>query len=209
MRALYHLRQTNPPLISGVEMMKVLIAAMSLPVEESSDLIERVTEEVRGRIRPLHDGKPRIMLVGDQVDDTALVEAIEEAGAWVTMDDLSIGSKMYWNDVDETADPIEGIADRYLRKLKLPTTFISSDQGYEQTLETRFMHLKKYAEEFDITAVILLTYKCCDPYGFEVPALESYLTSSGRPVLHLEEEYQSFALQRVKTRIEAFLEMIA
>ena len=45
---------------------------MSLPVQESSDLIGKVTEEVKGRIRPPQDGKPRIMLVGDQVDDTAL-----------------------------------------------------------------------------------------------------------------------------------------
>ena len=105
MRDLYLLRRTSPPLISGVEMMKVLVAAMSLPVQESSDLIGKVTEEVKGRIRPPQDGKPRIMLVGDQVDDTALVEAIEEAGAWVTMDDISIGSKMYWNDVDGDRRP--------------------------------------------------------------------------------------------------------
>ena len=47
MRDLYLLRRTSPPLISGVEMMKVLVAAMSLPVKESSELIEKVTEEVK------------------------------------------------------------------------------------------------------------------------------------------------------------------
>ena len=35
MRALYALRKSDPPLISGVEMMQVLVAAMSLPVDES------------------------------------------------------------------------------------------------------------------------------------------------------------------------------
>lgn len=208
MRDLYRLRQTSPPLISGVEMMKILVAAMSLPVEESSELIERVTEEVKERKRPLKDGKPRIMLVGDQVDDTTLVETIEDAGAWVVMDDLSIGSKVYWNDVDVTPDPIEGIAERYLKKLKLPTTFIDSGDSYEENLEARFGHLKGYAEDFNVTGVILLTYKYCDPYGFEVPALKSYMTSSGRSVFHLEDEYHTFAFARVKTRIEAFLEMI-
>jgi benzoyl-CoA reductase/2-hydroxyglutaryl-CoA dehydratase subunit BcrC/BadD/HgdB len=189
-------------------MMKILVAAMSLPVEESSELIERVTDEVKKRERPHKDGKPRIMLVGDQVDDTSLAEAIEDAGAWVVMDDLSIGSKVYWNDVDATPDPIEGIAERYLKKLKLPTTFINFGDSYEENLEARFGHLKKYAEDFNVTGVILLTYKNCDPYGFEVPALKSYMTSSGTPVLHLEDEYHSFAFARVKTRIEAFLEMI-
>jgi len=208
MRDLYRLRQTSPPLTSGVEMMKILVAAMSLPVEESSEMIERVTEEVGQRRRPFNNGKPRIMVAGDQVDDTTLVEAIEEAGAWVVMDDLSMGSKMYWNDVDVTPDPIEGIAERHLRRLKLPTTFINSGESYEKNLEARFGHLKKYVDDFKVTGVILLTYKYCDPYGFEVPALKSYITSLGRSVLHLEDEYQALAFARTKTRIEAFLEMI-
>jgi bzd-type benzoyl-CoA reductase N subunit len=208
MRDLYRLRQTSPPLVSGVEMMKILVAAMSLPVKESSELIESVTEEAKERKRPLNDGKPRIMLVGDQIDDTTLVEAIEYAGAWVVMDDLSIGSKVYWNDVGVTPDPIKGIAERYLKKLKLPTTFIDARNNYEENLETRFGHLKGYAEDFNVSGVIVLTYKNCDPYGFEVPALKSYLTSLGMSVLHLEDEYHVSAFARLKTRIEAFLEMI-
>ncbi len=49
MRALYALRKSDPPLISGVEMMQVLVAAMSLPVDESTALIEGVTAEVQER----------------------------------------------------------------------------------------------------------------------------------------------------------------
>lgn len=80
MRELYNLRKAHPPLISGVEMTQVLVAAMSLPVDESSSLIKAVTEEVvRGK--PVSNGKKRIMLVGDQIDDIALIQIIEHAGA--------------------------------------------------------------------------------------------------------------------------------
>ena len=95
MRELYSLRKSNPPLISGSEMMKVLVAAMSLPVTESSALIEAVTKEVKGRA-PSGKAQKRIMLIGDQIDDVAIVDAIEGTGAWLVMDDLSMGSKMYW-----------------------------------------------------------------------------------------------------------------
>ncbi len=81
MRELYDLRKSNPPLISGTEMMKVLVAAMSLPVDESSALIKAVTKEVKER-KPAA-GKPaakRIMLIGDQIDDVAVIDAIESAG---------------------------------------------------------------------------------------------------------------------------------
>jgi bzd-type benzoyl-CoA reductase N subunit len=209
MRELYELRKTNPPRLSGAEMMKVLVAAMSLPVDESSSLIKAVTEEVKQR-KPAGDGTAkRIMLIGDQIDDVAMVEAIEGAGAHLVMDDLSIGSKMYWQDVDATQDPVQGIAERYLKKLKIPTTFVSEGETYAENLEARFGHIRKYISEFKVDGVILFIYKYCDPYGFEVPAMKSFIESQGTPVLYLEDEYATSTLARVKTRIEAFLEMIA
>ena len=209
MRDLYALRKTNPPLISGPEMMKVLVAAMGLPVEESSALIESVTKEVKQRVAGVAGNKKRIMLIGDQIDDVAIVDAIEGTGALLVMDDLSIGSKMYFSDVDITTDPVQGIAERYLKKLKIPTTYIGDGNTYEENLEARFGHLRKYITEFKVEGAILFIYKYCDPYGFEVPVFKSFIESAGVPVLYLEDEYSSSTLPRVKTRIEAFLEMIA
>ncbi|MRR08340.1 MAG: 2-hydroxyacyl-CoA dehydratase, partial [Deltaproteobacteria bacterium] len=210
MRDLYDLRKSNPPLISGVEMMKVCVAAMSLPVEEASALIEAVIKEVKGRTPAAGDAKAkRIMIIGDQIDDVAVIEAIESTGAYLVMDDLSTGSKMYWQDVDATPDPLQGIAERYLRKLKIPTTFIGSAPTYQGILEERFGHMKNYVKDFKVDGVILFIYKYCDPYGFEVPAIKSYVEAAGAPVLYLEDEYSTSSLARVKTRIEAFLEMIA
>lgn len=208
MRELYDLRKSNPPLISGVEMMKVLVAAMSIPVEESSALIESVTREVKQR-KPAGNKQKRIMLIGDQIDDAAMIDAIEATGAQLVMDDLSIGSKMYWQDVDVTTDPVQGIAERYLRKLKIPTTYVGDGNNYQENLEARFGHMKKYINEFKVDGAILFIYKYCDPYGFEVPAIKSFIESAGTPVLYLEDEYSTSTLARVKTRIEAFLEMIA
>lgn len=209
MRELYDLRKTNPPAISGTEMMKVLVAAMSLPVDESSALIRSVIEEVKKRAARQDGKSPRIMLIGDQIDDVAIIDAIEGAGAHVVMDDLSIGAKMYWGDVEATPDPIQGIAERYLRKLKIPTTFVGSKDTYQGILDERYGHMKQFIKDFQVNGAILFIYKYCDPYGFEVPAMKSYIESSGTPVLYVEDEYSVSTLARVKTRIEAFLEMIA
>ncbi len=209
MRELYALRKPNPPLISGAEMMKVLVAAMSIPVDESSALIKGITEEVKKRTAPADGNRKRIMIISDQIDNTAIPESIENAGAWLVADDLSIGGKIYWPEVDEKTDPLQGIAERYLRKLKIPTTFVSDGDTYEENLEARFGHLKQRIAEFKVDGAILFIYKYCDPYGFEVPAMKSYIESGGTPVLYLEDEYSTSTLARVKTRIEAFLEMIA
>ncbi len=209
MKELYRLRQTTPPRISGAEMMKVLVAAMSLPVEESKALIKSVIDEVSKRDVPADTKSPRIMLIGDQIDNVDVIDVIEKTGASLVMDDLSIGAKTYWPEVDETADPVQGIAERYLRKLKLPTTFIGTGDTYEENLDARFGHLKQYIKDFKIDGAILLVYKYCDPYGFEVPAVKSYVESNGVPLLYIEDEYSTSTLPRMKTRVEAFLEMIA
>ncbi len=209
MRQLYALRKAKDPLISGTEMMKVLVAAMSLPVAESSELIKDVISEVQGREGSSSAHRKRLLLIGDQIDDTAIIDAIEGADAALIMDDLSIGSKMYFTDVDLTDDPVQGVAERYLRKLKIPTTFVADGETYEENLRARYGHLRRYIEEYAIDGAILIVYKFCDPYGFEVPAIKSFVESAGVPLLYLEDEYSTSALPRMKTRIEAFLEMIA
>lgn len=208
MRQLYELRKFDPPLISGVEMTKVLVAAMSLPVEESTGLIHSVIDEVKKREKMSSGKSPRIMIVGDQIDDIALIEIIEKTGAWMVIDDMSIGSKIYWPDVELKNNPIDGIAERYLRKIKLPTLYTETGGTYQNNLEERFGHIRQFIKDFKVDGVILFIYKYCDPFGFEVPAAKSYIESLGTPVLYLEDEYSMSTLARLKTRVEAFLEMI-
>jgi len=209
MRELYALRKVDPPLISGVEMTQVLVAAMSLPVEESTALIKSVTAEVQGRGRQAGAPGARVMLVGDQIDDYAIAKIIEDAGGKLVMDNLSIGSKVYWPDAEATPDPLAGLAERYLRKIKIPTTYVTFGETYQENLEARFGHIRGFIKEFGVNAVILFVYKYCDPYGFEVPSIKRFIEQTGVPVLYLEDEYSTSTLGRTKTRIEAFLEMIA
>jgi benzoyl-CoA reductase/2-hydroxyglutaryl-CoA dehydratase subunit BcrC/BadD/HgdB len=208
MRQLYELRKSHPPLISGVEMIKVLVAAMSLPVEEATELICSVIDEVKNGGCTFVEKPVRIMIVGDQIDDTALPEIIEKAEAQMVMDDTSIGSQIYWPDIEITRNPIDGIAERYLRKIRLPTTYIDTGGTYQDNLEERFGHIRKFIKDFDVNGIILFIYRYCDPYGFEVPAMKDYINSFGTPVLYLEDEYSTSTLGRLTTRIEAFLEMI-
>ena len=208
MRDLYDLRKPDQPLISGIEMIKLLVAVKALPVDESTALIRQVAKEVKGREMSSPQKPLRVMLVGDQIDDTALIEIIEKTGAQVVMDDISVGSKLYYADMEATHDPVDGIAEYYLKKVSLPTFYRDRGGSYDENLELRFGHLKRFISEFNVDAVILLVYKNCDPYGFEVPATISYIESLGKSVFYVEDEYSSSSSSRLKTRIEAFLEML-
>ena len=121
-------------------------------------------------------------------------QIIEDAGGRLVMDDLSIGSKIYWPDVDATADPLDGIAERYLRQVKIADDLRLRGDTYEENLEARFGHLREYIKEFEVNGVILFIYKYCDPYGFEVPSIKGFIESAGTPVLYLEDEYSTSTL---------------
>ncbi len=208
-RELMELRKSQPSPISGAEMTKVLVAAMSLPVDEATELIKSVIAEVKHKAVSHAPASARIMVVGAQVDSAAFIKLIEDSGASVVIDDLCPGTRESWSTVEVTDDPIDGIASRYLRKLKCGRTYREQKGSYTEYLEDRFGHVGKFAKDFKVNGVILYFYKYCDPFGFEVPALKSYIQSQNIPVLYLEDEYSMSSIGRLKTRIQAFLEINA
>ncbi len=208
-RELYELRKSDPPLISGTEVAKTLVAVMGIPVDEGNDLLADIIREVKQRASVPAGKSARIMVVGAQIDDVALIDLIEDSGAQVVADDLCPGAREYFPLVDVTDDPIDGIAERYLRKIKCGRTYREMKASYREYLEDRFGHIGQMVKDFKVGGVVLYIYKYCDPFGFEVPAMKSYIESLGTPVLYLEDEYSMSTIARLRTRVQAFLEMMA
>jgi len=207
-RELYELRKTSPPLISGTEVAKLLIAAVSIPVAEATELINSVIEEVKQRGRVLAAKSARLMVVGAQLDNIDFIDLIENSGAWVVADDLCPGAREFFSDVAVTPAPIDGIAERYLGKIYCGRTFRERRGSYQEYLEQRFGHIGRFIRDFEVDGVVLYIYKYCDPFGFEVPAMKSYIESEGTPVLYLEDEYSMSTIGRLRTRLQAFLELL-
>jgi benzoyl-CoA reductase/2-hydroxyglutaryl-CoA dehydratase subunit BcrC/BadD/HgdB len=108
-----------------------------------------------------------------------------------------------------TSDPLDGLAKRYLNDLKCPRTFRETTSSFEEDQEVRFGYIKDYAKEWNVNGVILQSMKYCDTHGYEVPAIKAYFDRLGIPSLYLEHEYTMVALAPLKTRVEAFIEMIS
>ena len=207
-RELYQLRKSDPPQVSGVEVAKVLVAAVSLPVDEASELIGDVIDEVKPRQAVPAQKSARLMVVGAQMDNVAFIDLVEKSGAWVVADDLCPGARESLSYVDTTADPIDGIAERYLRKIYCGRTFRERKGSYQDYMEERFGHIADMIKDFKVDGVVLYIYKYCDPFGFEVPEMKSYIEAKGTPVLYVEDEYSMSTIGRLRTRIQAFLELL-
>lgn len=212
-RELYDLRKSDPPLISGVETQQVMVALTGLPVNEGSNLLRQVITEVKQRKNGPQKKSARLLFWGSIIDNTALIEMIEELDANIVIDDTCVGSRAYFPDVKITPDPLEGLAYRYLVDIKCPRTFREAVFGetkkdYMADLESRFGYLRKYANEWKTNGVILQALRYCDTHGYEVPALKDYLDSIGLPNIYLEHDYSKSALAPLKTRVQAFIEML-
>ncbi len=208
-RTLYEFRKSDPPLISGTELTMVLTVGSSLPIEESNLLFDQVIEEIRQRgTSPFHRG-PRIFLDGACLDHIELIKLIEELGGHVVADTLCNGARDHLPLTEEGEDPLNALAHRYLGKINCPKTYRENKAGnFEGDIANRFGDIGAYTKEFKVDGAILYIYKYCDPFGFEVPARKAYYQSLQVPLLHLEDIYSAGTMGQLRTRIQAFLEMI-
>ncbi|MFQ5987372.1 MAG: 2-hydroxyacyl-CoA dehydratase subunit D [Dehalococcoidia bacterium] len=208
LRQLTGLRKQAPPLISATEMTQVMMAAMSVPVYESNEMLKNIIEEVSTRKDGPQEKATRLLVYGCEIDDIAFINLVEECGANVVIDDLCMGTRDYWKDVATEGDPLQNLADRILGEIMCPRTFRRSRGTRQQDLDNRFSYIRDFAKEFNVNGAILYIIRYCDTFEFDAPEVRDYLEEAGIPVLYLEDDYSLTSIQGFKTRIQAFLEMI-
>ncbi len=200
MQELYDLRKADKPPISGVEAMKIAIAAFTTPKPVFNKLMQDALEEIKAR--PGIDGyKARIMIAGSFMDDTFLLELIEEAGGLVVADNLCYGFRHFDTLVEEDSDdPLEAIARRYYWHNPCPRMQGEFDRRLDET--------RAIAKGANVDGIIFQRIAYCDNHGAESPMESRFLEEEGIPTIILEREYMPSDRGRLKTRIQAFLERI-
>jgi benzoyl-CoA reductase subunit C len=208
-RALYEFRKADPPLVSGTELTKVLTVGSSLPIAEANRLFDQVLAEI-GRREKSHLKKgPRIFIDGACLDNIELIKLVEELGGNVVADTICNGARDHFPKTDVGGDPVDALSRRYLGKINCPKTYRENRTGtFEGDIASRFDDIGAYTKEFKAEGAILYIYKYCDPFGFEVPARKAYYESIHVPLLCLEDVYSAGTMGQLRTRIQAFLEMI-
>lgn len=208
-RELHSLRKEDPPLISGTEAAKALIATMCLPVEESNELLRGVIKEAEERKLSPQGKATRALIWGTPLDDIAVTQLVEENGANVVVEDTCTGIRPHLFDVEVTADPLDGIVNHYTEELTCPTLCKEISGTHKEDVENRYGYLKELVKDYKVNAVImpLVTY-CCN-HAIDSLNIRDYLKEeTGIPSLMFEHDYNVAALAPIKTRVQAFVEMI-
>jgi benzoyl-CoA reductase/2-hydroxyglutaryl-CoA dehydratase subunit BcrC/BadD/HgdB len=161
-----------------------------------------VRDEVIARADGPRPKRARLTFYGCINDDVTLIRLIEECGAHVVMDDTCIGARGLLGSVPDGADPLGGFVQYYFRGFQCPRT-------YRGTALSRFDYLVEAAREYGASGVVLYMLAFCDPHKFDVVDVRRHLEGAGLGSLVLEDDYTVSNLESMRTRIQAFVEMLS
>ena len=198
LKRVYDLRVKDPPLISGVEALEIVLSSMVMSKDKHNNLIKHLLSTVSNRANPPERGV-RLLVSGSIMDNVELLKIVESVGGNVVADDWCTGSRYFWDLIDIDGDPLSAIARRYLSKI--PSSFILEQKE-------RFEHTINMARQFNVDAVIIFVLKFCDAHMFDAPQLIQRLKAEDLPVLYLQWEHSLSGIAQLKTRVEAFMEMV-
>lgn len=203
---LYKIKSDAPKSISARDVSNCVKAAMYMPVEEHNRLMKELIEDLdAGAEKVLKEGDvPRVIFSGNLCVFPDVLDFVEDAGAYVVGDDMCTGYRYFVTKVDGKKlgklGPIEALSDRIIER---PICAAKHNPDFD-----RGKFLKGLVDENRVDGVIFLLLKFCDPHSFDYPYLVESLNEIGVPHILIEAEMDNPALGQLKTRMEAFVEMI-
>lgn len=195
---IYNKRKDGAVPLKGSEFTDIMLAVTSLPVEVSIEMLEKIIEEIQGR-KVNKDTDVRIYLGSGYHEEQGILDLIEDAGAVIVGDNSCLGIIQFDMNVDENSDdPIQAIAGRYLQRVSCPRMV----DDFKRRLE--FMHVA--LEEFKVDAVILDKLEFCTLWSGILYLYKKELEKINMPMLKLSRELYSGATGQIKTRVQALIE---
>ena len=197
LRRINELRRADRPVITGSEMMNLVLADQVMDKAEMNVVLEAFIKELAGR-KPGPD-KIRLMIVGSETWDARLEELAEAQGANVVVDELDNGTSYYWNNVLPQEDRLMALALRYLGR---PHSALK-DNNYRR----RPQHIFELAEDFNVDGVLLEKQIYCHTHGSDMYAVWKILRERYIPY-HYFERGSLLPEDETAARLEAFLSML-
>ena len=213
-RRLQDLRKGNP-VINGRDAMLVNQTSLWDDIERWTQKVNELCDELEKRVEQkeysTYPDTPRVMLTGTPMiwpDSWKVPNLIEESNPQgvVVVDEQCSGDRILYDPVgvDEwtMSDMLDAISERYLMACTCPC--FTSEHGNEDRINWIIDRIKEYK----IDGVIYYVVRGCILYAMEYQRIKRVLDKMNIPVYYLDTEYTREDVGQMKTRVEAFLEML-
>lgn len=196
-KELYDLRAEGRLRSSNQEFYQVLRQGEFLHPDDFLSLVAQFAATSQG------EGKkgPVVILSGVLPSPPDLLSLLDELGVRIGDDDLLNCSRRLLMRPSDKADPFEALADGYFAMPPCSTR--------NSPVEERLKHLLRQAQRCGAKGVVFFTVKFCEPELFDIPQLVEELKSQGLAMLVMDTELNQGVSGQMRTRVEAFVEMIS
>jgi benzoyl-CoA reductase/2-hydroxyglutaryl-CoA dehydratase subunit BcrC/BadD/HgdB len=167
------------------------------------DILDSIYQELMEKRQIAGAGVPRLLLLGPNIacGDYKVLELVKEAGGEIVVEEVCEGVRYYWQNIDNKGDLLQSLAKGYLVD-RLPCAFMRN------ATRSRFDFALKLASEFNVSGVIWYELLNCETYDSESYYFACKMEEMNIPMLILESNYGDADIGPLKTRIEAFIEIV-
>jgi benzoyl-CoA reductase/2-hydroxyglutaryl-CoA dehydratase subunit BcrC/BadD/HgdB len=208
-KRLMEIRKSAVPVISGSDSFLVMQACFFDSIErwirKTTELCSELEQNIKEKRMIKPENALRILITGAPIilPNFKIPEIIESLKAHIAMDETCAGSQLYYAsvEVDEwnMADMMKAISEHYLMPSVCPC-FIKSEDRIDQLLNL--------VKEYRIDAVIYHTLRLCLLFDIESFKIKDVMEQESIPFLLLNTDYSKEDKEQLRTRIEAFIEVI-
>ncbi len=184
------------PILTAREYYEAMMARWILPPDEYAALVATVL----GGPGPAAQSGPRVVVTGGPLYATVLPTLLDELGARWVGDDLCTGGRTTWSGEETEDEPVAAIADRLLSRPLCPAKHVDRHDPGRDVVDV--------ARRAAASGVIVYRLKFCDPHAFDYPRIKQCLDEAGLANLLIEVETPTGATGQLRTRLQAFLEML-
>ncbi|MGC8579966.1 MAG: 2-hydroxyacyl-CoA dehydratase subunit D [bacterium] len=193
---LYEIRRNNPVALSSYEFYNVLKAGSVLPVEDFIKMLEPVLSQLEKKaVQPVEH---RVIISGITPEPIDLLKVFDELEMYIVDDDMTNGTRHYSKGVLKGIEPVD--IDNFVFGGSPCSTLFNPAKDRREYLAEKAKANK--------AGVVLWQIKFCEPEAFERPDLMNYLKQQGIQVTSFEVELQMSSFEGIKTRLQAFKEIM-
>ena len=207
LKRLAALRKATPSPIHGLDALLINQLAFFDDPQRFAKQVNLLCDELEERIARkegvLPANAPRILITGtpEPLPFWKIHSLIEQAGAIVVGEETCTGERYYKDLTEPAAEVDEMLTNIAERSLKVNCACFTPNNGRIEDIVTMTNNLKA-------DGVIDFALQFCQPYGIESYTVGKELDKRNIPHLKLESDFSREDQGQLKTRIDAFLEML-
>ena len=202
------LRRADPSPISGLDaLLANQVFFYDNPVR-FTESVNKICDELKKRIEKKEGvfpkRTPRILLSGCPmaVPNWKLPWIIETSGAVIVGEESCVGERGARNLTDDSGNTVDELMEAIINR------YFKVDCAIFTPNPDRLDHIVEMVEKYQANGVVHYGLQFCQPYLMESMPVEKALEEKNIPTLRIDTDYSMEDVGQLKTRVEAFVELL-